>query len=171
MAGAAAKKMTNRLHMLLAKDKKASGHLMHGSHACLVPANYATTNVFKQLQEKQRPPAERVPAIIAICCCCCHLFYQICSVRRWMNTTLITKEPPFLIQVRSSLESQMFYSVGTSYFVRPLRPRPPQISAYCSPFLTDMLLLCPLCVTLCIFYIIAITQHFSYYVNYTSYVN
>jgi hypothetical protein len=54
IAGAAAKKMTNRLRMLLAKDKTASGHLVHGSHACLVPVNYATTNVFKQLQEKQK---------------------------------------------------------------------------------------------------------------------
>jgi hypothetical protein len=40
--------------MLLAKDKTASGHLMNGCHACLVPVNYATTNVFKQLQEKQK---------------------------------------------------------------------------------------------------------------------
>ena len=40
--------------MLLAKDKTASGHLMHGAHACLVPVNYATTNVFKQLEEKQK---------------------------------------------------------------------------------------------------------------------
>ena len=27
---------------------------MYGAHACLVPVNYATTNVFKQLEEKQK---------------------------------------------------------------------------------------------------------------------
>jgi hypothetical protein len=27
---------------------------MHGAHACLVPVNYATTNVFKQLEDKQK---------------------------------------------------------------------------------------------------------------------
>jgi hypothetical protein len=32
----------------------ASGHIMHGAHACLVPVNYHTTNVFKQLHEKQK---------------------------------------------------------------------------------------------------------------------
>ena len=35
---------------------------------------------------------------------------------------------------------------GTSCFVRPLQPRPPQISAHRAPSLIDMLLLCPLCV-------------------------
>jgi hypothetical protein len=27
---------------------------MYGAHECLVPVNYATTNVFKQLEEKQK---------------------------------------------------------------------------------------------------------------------
>ena len=52
--GAAAKKLTSRLRMLLGKEKTASGHIMYGAHACLVPVNYATANVFKQLQEKKK---------------------------------------------------------------------------------------------------------------------
>jgi len=52
--GAAAKKLTDRLRRLLGKEKIASGHVMHGAHACLVPVNYATTNVFKQLEDKQK---------------------------------------------------------------------------------------------------------------------
>ena len=54
IAGAAAKKLTMRLRRLLGKEKLASGHVMHGAHACLVPVNYATTNVFKQLEDKQK---------------------------------------------------------------------------------------------------------------------
>ena len=57
IAGAAAKKLTNRLRRLLGKEKTASchlWHLMYGAHACLVPVNFATTNVFKQLEEKQK---------------------------------------------------------------------------------------------------------------------
>jgi hypothetical protein len=54
IAGAAATKLTNRLRMLLGKEKQASGHLMHGAHACLVPVNYATTNVFRQLEDKKK---------------------------------------------------------------------------------------------------------------------
>ena len=46
--------MTSRLHMLLGKEKTASGHRMLGAHACLVPVNYATTNVFRQLQDKKK---------------------------------------------------------------------------------------------------------------------
>ncbi len=64
IAGAAAKKLTNRLHRLLGKERKASGHLMYGAHSCLVPVNYATSNVFKQLEDT------RVPVTTAICCCC-----------------------------------------------------------------------------------------------------
>ncbi len=40
LAGAAAQKLTNRLR----ERKAASGHLMYGVHACLVPVNYATSN-------------------------------------------------------------------------------------------------------------------------------
>jgi hypothetical protein len=54
VAGAAAKKLTSRLRMLLGKKTSASGHIMHGAHACLVPVNYHTANVFKQLAEKQK---------------------------------------------------------------------------------------------------------------------
>ena len=54
IAGAAAKKLTQRLCRLLGKGKIASSHVMHGSHACLVPVNYAATNVFKQLEDKQK---------------------------------------------------------------------------------------------------------------------
>jgi hypothetical protein len=54
IAGAAAKKLTNRLRMLLGKQTSASGHTMHGAHACLVRVNYHTTNVFKQLEEKKK---------------------------------------------------------------------------------------------------------------------
>jgi hypothetical protein len=54
IAGAAAKKLTSRLRKLLGKETSASGHIMHGAHACLVPVNYHTTNVFKQLAEKKK---------------------------------------------------------------------------------------------------------------------
>ena len=54
IAGAAANKLTNRLRKLLGKEKTASGHLMYGAHACLVPVNYATANVFKQLEDKKK---------------------------------------------------------------------------------------------------------------------
>ena len=55
LAGAAAKKLTKRLRMLLGKEKTASGHLMYGTaHACLVPVNYATANVFRQLEDKKK---------------------------------------------------------------------------------------------------------------------
>ena len=40
IAGAAAKKLTNRLHRLLGKEKTTSGQIMHGAHACLVTVNY-----------------------------------------------------------------------------------------------------------------------------------
>ncbi len=55
IAGAAAKKLTKRLQMLLGKQESASGHTMHGAHACLVPVLYHTTYVFKQLKEKKKP--------------------------------------------------------------------------------------------------------------------
>ena len=54
IAGAAANKLTNRLCKLLGKEKTASGHLMYGAHACLVPVNYATANVFRQLEDKKK---------------------------------------------------------------------------------------------------------------------
>jgi hypothetical protein len=54
IAGAAAEKLTNRLRRLLGKEKTAQGHLLYGAHSCLVPVNFATTNVFKQLEEKQK---------------------------------------------------------------------------------------------------------------------
>jgi hypothetical protein len=54
LGNAAAKKLTNRLRMLLEKDKSASGHLLYGAHACLVPVNYATANIFQQLQDKKK---------------------------------------------------------------------------------------------------------------------
>jgi hypothetical protein len=40
--------------MLLGKERTPSGHLMHGAHACLVPVNYATTNVCRQLEDKKK---------------------------------------------------------------------------------------------------------------------
>ncbi len=54
IAGAAAKKLTRRLQSLLGKQTSVSGHTMHGAHACLVPVNYHTANVFKQLAEKKK---------------------------------------------------------------------------------------------------------------------
>jgi hypothetical protein len=54
IAGAAANKLTNRLRKLLGKEKTASGHLLYGAHACLVPVNYATANVFRQLEDKKK---------------------------------------------------------------------------------------------------------------------
>ena len=54
IAGAAANKLTNRLRKLLGKEKTASGHLMYGAHACLVPVNYATANVFRKLEDNKK---------------------------------------------------------------------------------------------------------------------
>ena len=54
IAGAAAAKLTARLRKLLGKEKLASGHIMHGAHACLVPVNFHTSNVFRQLLDKQK---------------------------------------------------------------------------------------------------------------------
>jgi hypothetical protein len=54
LGAAAAKKLTDRLRMLLGKEKSASGHLLNGAHACLVPVNYASANIFRQLQDKKK---------------------------------------------------------------------------------------------------------------------
>ena len=54
IAGAAAAKLTARLRKLLGKEKLASGHIMHGAHACLVPVNFHTSNVFRQLLDEQK---------------------------------------------------------------------------------------------------------------------
>jgi len=54
LGAAAAKKLTERLRMLLGKKRSASGHLLHGAHACLVPVNYASANIFRQLQDKKK---------------------------------------------------------------------------------------------------------------------
>jgi hypothetical protein len=54
LGSAAAKKLTNRLRKLLGKEKSASGHLLNGAHAYLVPVNYATANIFRQLQDKKK---------------------------------------------------------------------------------------------------------------------
>ena len=53
IAGAAASKLTDSLRKLLGKKKSASGNLMHEAHAGLVSVNYATSNVFWQLQDKK----------------------------------------------------------------------------------------------------------------------
>jgi hypothetical protein len=45
IAGAAAKKLTNRLRLLLGKQVSDSGHVLSGAHACLVPINVATSNI------------------------------------------------------------------------------------------------------------------------------
>jgi hypothetical protein len=39
LAGLAAKKLTNRLHMLPGKENTVSCHLLYGAHVCLVPVN------------------------------------------------------------------------------------------------------------------------------------
>ncbi len=54
IAGAAAKKLTSKLRNLLGKQTSASGHIMHGAHACLVLIYCHTTNVLKQLAEKKK---------------------------------------------------------------------------------------------------------------------
>ncbi len=54
LGNAAAKKLTKRLRMLLGKEKSASGHLLYGAHTCLVPVNYAMSNIFQQLQDKKK---------------------------------------------------------------------------------------------------------------------
>ena len=53
--GAAAAKLTARLRKLLGKEKIASGHIMHGAHACLVPVNFHTSNVFRPRQAESSP--------------------------------------------------------------------------------------------------------------------
>jgi hypothetical protein len=54
IAGAAADKLTILLCALLGKQKTVSGHLMQGAPSCLVPVNYATSNVFRQLEDKNK---------------------------------------------------------------------------------------------------------------------
>ena len=54
IAGAAAAKLPARQRKLLGKEKIASGHIMHGTHACLVPVNFHTSNVFRQLLDKKK---------------------------------------------------------------------------------------------------------------------
>jgi hypothetical protein len=54
LGNAAAKKLTNRLRMLLRKEKSASSHFLYSAHACLVPVNYARANIFQQLQDKKK---------------------------------------------------------------------------------------------------------------------
>ncbi len=54
ISGAAADKLTKRLRALLGNEKTASGHVMSGAHACLVPVNYVTTNIFRQLEDKRK---------------------------------------------------------------------------------------------------------------------
>jgi hypothetical protein len=51
---------------LVGRKKTASWHLLHCDHACLVPVNHATTNVFRQLEEKQKKLAERVSVTVSI---------------------------------------------------------------------------------------------------------
>ena len=80
IAGAAARKLTNRLRKLLGKEKPVSGHLMHWAHACLVPVNFHTSNVFLQLLDKKE--AARHTRSCVISCCFCHSFCQTCSVKR-----------------------------------------------------------------------------------------
>ncbi len=53
LGAVAAKTLNNRPRLLPGKEKTASEHLLYGAHACLVPVNYATTNVFAHLQEKK----------------------------------------------------------------------------------------------------------------------
>ncbi len=82
----------------LGKQTSASGHIMHAAHACLVPVNYATTNVLKQLNEKTRLLEALVPVTFAACCCFSRSFCPICSMMRWKNITVITKELPLSIR-------------------------------------------------------------------------
>ncbi len=74
-------------------ETSASGHIMHGAHACLVPVNYDTTNVFKQLAEKKRLLDTLVSVTTAVSCCF-YSFCQTCSVTRWQNTPVITNMLP-----------------------------------------------------------------------------
>jgi hypothetical protein len=54
VSGTATQHRWGRLQRLLGKQTSASWDIMHGAHACLVPVNYATLNVFKQLAEKNK---------------------------------------------------------------------------------------------------------------------
>jgi hypothetical protein len=116
MAGAAAKKLTKRLQMLLGKKTSASEHIMHGAHSCMVPVNYATTNIFKQLADKQRLLGARVPVTIAICCCFFRSYCPTCFVTRWHNITVITDNNLLSIRQRSLLVFPICFCVGTSCF-------------------------------------------------------
>jgi hypothetical protein len=139
--GAAAKKLTSRLRMLLGKEKTASGHIMYGAHACLVPVNYATSNVFKQLQEKKKAARNTracdyrhllllLPFILS------NLFRKEVEKHNSRNIT-----PPLSILQRSSLELQMCFCVGTSNSARLYPQRPPLIFAFCALSLIGKLLL------------------------------
>ena len=91
LAGAAAKKLTNRMRRLLGKERTASGHLrlMYGARACLVPDdNFPSTMppmYSSNWRKSKRPLAARVPATIAICCCFCLSFSQTCFLTRWTS--------------------------------------------------------------------------------------
>ncbi len=84
LGNASAKKLTKRLCMLLGNQKSASGHLLYGAHACLVPVNYATANIFQQLQDKKKRGRNTRATDYR------HLLLLLPFVRRWMNITANT---------------------------------------------------------------------------------
>ncbi len=64
IAGEAADKLIKWLCALLGKEKTASGHLMYGAHACLVPVRYTTTNIFRHSKTCKKQLAEHEPVFI-----------------------------------------------------------------------------------------------------------
>ncbi len=75
LAGVAAKKLTNRLCMLLGKEKTASGHLLYGANACLVPDSFLSTMqqpmYSSSCKRRTKQHETRAPVTTAILYCSC----------------------------------------------------------------------------------------------------
>ncbi len=129
LAVAAKKLTTNRLRLLLGKEKTASGHFLYLAHACLVPVNYATTKVLRNCKRKKRRHDTRVYATTATSCCFCQSFCPPYSATRWTNKTAITTAPSLSISRSSWLAWPMFFCVGISCSAKLHQGKPPGIYA------------------------------------------
>ncbi len=121
LAGAAAKKLINRMRRLLGRERTASGHLrlMYGAHACLVSDDNCPSTMPPMYSSKwrksKRPFATRVSATIAICCLS---FSQTCFLTRWTSTTRITEALRLWVRQELIGVTIMFFCVGTNCFAR-----------------------------------------------------
>jgi hypothetical protein len=132
--------------MLLGREKTASGHLLHEAHACLVLANYATTNIFRQLEEKQKT-ARRTSScdyrhlMLLLTFILSNLFRKEVDERNSHQRGVPVIDPSEeLISVTNVFLRRI--CDGTSCSVKLLQPRVPRhppILAFCNPSLTGIL--------------------------------